>query len=533
MASEPPPRDGSEASGALAGVGRHALVYGAGMVLGKLASFLLLPVYTRALSPADFGVMALVEMTLDVVAMFGGSQVALGLFRFHPIARSEAERRGLVSTAFILLSLGYIGVGIPTVLLAVPLSELVFGTPDQAILIRVAALNLSAQSLFAIPLAWARIRDWSLLFVKVNLIRLGLGIAFNLVALLVLDLGVLGIFLSSLCVTLLVGTGLGWWVVRENGWAFERHHAGPLLRYGLPLVAMQFATFVATFGDRYVLQAAGGEAEVGIYDLAYRFGFLLAVVGYWPFEQVWGPRRFRIAQEPDPGRPLAEGFLLANVWLIGCALGCSLFAPEVLRTLTTPEFHRAAPLVHPILLAYVLQSWAGMQDIGILVRERTAWLAWINWVSAVVAVAGYALLIPRYLGTGAAIATVLAFGCRWLLTWAGSQRLWPVRYPWGAIGRLGLFALACGVPGLLIPPETPLAASLALRTLLLAGFPILVWTGGILSATHRLAIRSGVGSLGARAHGAWSMLGSRRAAGAGIAPPTRRRSGSSSGEERW
>jgi hypothetical protein len=54
-------------------VAKHSLVYGLGMVISRSVSFIMLPIYTRYLTPADYGVMALVEMTLDVIAILGGA----------------------------------------------------------------------------------------------------------------------------------------------------------------------------------------------------------------------------------------------------------------------------------------------------------------------------------------------------------------------------------------------------------------------------------------------------------------------------
>lgn len=42
------------------GVARQTTLYGIGMVIGKAVSFLMMPVYTRFLTPADYGVMELV-----------------------------------------------------------------------------------------------------------------------------------------------------------------------------------------------------------------------------------------------------------------------------------------------------------------------------------------------------------------------------------------------------------------------------------------------------------------------------------------
>src|SRR5205823_14718273 len=64
-------------------IGRHSLVYGAGLMLTKAVSFVMLPVYTRYLTPADYGVMTLISMTLDVIAIMAGTKVALGIFRYY------------------------------------------------------------------------------------------------------------------------------------------------------------------------------------------------------------------------------------------------------------------------------------------------------------------------------------------------------------------------------------------------------------------------------------------------------------------
>src|SRR5690606_26127762 len=113
--------------------------------------------------------------------------------------------------------------------------------------------------------------------------------------------------------------------------------------------------------------------------------------------------------------------------------GLMLFVEDLLRILSPADYWGAARLVPVILAAYVFQSWAGVQDIGILVRERTSWLAVANWIAALVALAGYALLVPRFLAAGAAWAAVAAFFVRWLLTYRISQRLWPIRYRWGPV----------------------------------------------------------------------------------------------------
>ena len=470
-------QDGQEEGTAafkMTGVARHTVVYGLGILLTKGISFILLPLYTRYLTPADYGVMALVEMTLDVISIVGGANLALGVFRFYHKATTEEDRNTVIATAFMLLSASYLIAGGAAWLAAGKLSELVFATPEYTGIIRLAAANLMLQSTLAVPFSVIRVRDRSTFFVLASAGRLTLQLSLNIYMLVYLGMGVRGIFISNLIATAVLGSGLTIWMIRSTGLRPSNQYFGELLRYGLPLVVMQLALFAGTFGDRYFLQANATTADVGIYSLAYQFGFLLGMIGTWPFEQVWGPKRFEIAKRDDRDEILADGFVYANLLLVTVAVGISVLVKDVLTVMTTPQFHEAWILVNPILVAYAFQGWCGIHDIGILVREKTTYLSVANWIAAAIAIAGYALLIPAYGGMGAAFATLISFAIRWILTYTMAQRLWYVRYDWAPVLRLVLVAGLVCIAAFFLPIDN-VWMSLGVRVVLIGVYFVLVW----------------------------------------------------------
>lgn len=469
------------------GVGKHAVIYGVGMVLSRAVSFIMLPIYTRYLTPADYGVMALVEMTLDFIAIVGGAQIALGLFRFYHKTDREDAKQQIVSTSLMLVGLLYGVVAGVVLLMAGPLAALLFGSDVHVVVIRVAALNLASGALLIVPMTFARVKDLSMFFVGANLAKLVLGVTFNILFIVVMGLGVVGIFMASLIANAVVGGALVIWLVRRVGVRPSPKWTRDLLRYGIPLMGMQVATFAATFSDRYFLQALSDESVVGLYSLAYQFGFLLMMVGFTPIDMVWGPKRFEVAERDDAHQNLARGFVLMNVVLLTTAVGITLYVEDVLRVMAAPAFHSAAEVVPVILVAYVLQAWASVQDIGILVKERTQYLTLANLVSALVAVAAFAALIPPFLQWGAAVATVLAFLARYLLTYRFSQRLWPVRYRWAPVWILVAWAVAVSGVGLAVP-RMHILVSLGVRTLLVAVYCVGVWLLPILQPSEREAV---------------------------------------------
>src|SRR5207247_1738109 len=167
---------------------------------------------------------------------------------------------------------------------------------------------------------------------------------------------------------------------------------------------------------------------------------------------VWEPARFEIAKRPDRDELYSRTFVYFNIVLLTIAVVITLFVGDFLRIVAAPAFLPAGQLVPIILIAYVLQSWTVMHNIGIQMREQTEFYTLANWVGAAVALVGYAVLIPRLLGLGAALATVASFGVREWLVYVLSQRLWPVHYRWAPVIRLLLLASAFGLVALLLPP---------------------------------------------------------------------------------
>jgi O-antigen/teichoic acid export membrane protein len=244
------------------------------------------------------------------------------------------------------------------------------------------------------------------------------------------------------------------------------------------------ATFIVTFGDRYFLQHSADTTAVGLYSLAFQFGFLVAAVGYMPFEMIWDAVRFKVAKRADRDELFSRAFIYLNLMLVTMATAIVLFVDEILTVMTTPAFHPAAAFVPVIVIAFVLQGWVGMQDVGIHVRERTEFHTLANWAAALTALTGYALFVPRYLGMGAAVVTVVAFGVRYFGCYWISQRLWRVEYRWAPVLRLVAMALTVCLIGLALP-ELALAPSLAVSAGLLLLYVGAVLNLGVLSGDER------------------------------------------------
>src|SRR5688572_4571463 len=92
---------------------KHSSVYAAGQVLSRATSLILLPVYTRYLSASDYGCIAILDLTINVLAILIGAGMAQAVSRFHFLATTDNERHEIWWTALTLIISGGLCLTIP------------------------------------------------------------------------------------------------------------------------------------------------------------------------------------------------------------------------------------------------------------------------------------------------------------------------------------------------------------------------------------------------------------------------------------
>jgi O-antigen/teichoic acid export membrane protein len=181
-------------SGYLRRLASTGAAYTAASVISKLIAVALLPLYTRFLSPADYGaaeVMFAAVVAISIVIRLG---VIEALLRFYYKTDEQPER--VVSTSFA--SLFWAGTVSALVLMpfAGPISELLLGTAD-AELARVAIAGLWVLTLSEYLLTLFRLDERALAFFVVTMLSVALTIPVTIVLVVALDLGAVGLLLGS------------------------------------------------------------------------------------------------------------------------------------------------------------------------------------------------------------------------------------------------------------------------------------------------------------------------------------------------
>jgi len=456
---------------------RHMLVYGGGILLGKATGFIMIPIYTRALTRADYGVLELLTRSAEVASIVLALGMSSAVLRFYFDHDDQRDRDLLVSSAFafsVLLALG------ATALLSVfagKLSRVLFGTPEHQLLVLLLIVTNLFELTSVVPMAYIRAQERSLHYSLVNVIRLVVGISLNIYLVVVLRLGLLGVLYSGLVSGGIIAAWLTVYSVRQTGLKFSLSKLEPMLRYGAPLIPATLCMFVLHSADRFFLQHYAGLDEVGLYALSYRFAMVLPVLILQPFGLAFMPMVYAIARRPGAGMVYARTLTYLTVVTTWLALGMALVTRDVLRVMSSPEYLDAYRPLPMIAFGFVFLGMQGTFEIGIHIQKRTVFRL-VNVASAaLVSLVLCWVLIPRYGMMGAAAATFGSFLWLAAVSYAVSQRLYPIRYDFPRLAHIFVVAGALYALGALFVRGDGVGLVVA-RILLGLSFPAWLWATG-------------------------------------------------------
>jgi O-antigen/teichoic acid export membrane protein len=469
----------------------HSLIYGIGSSLGAVGSFLLLPLYTHALSTQDYGAMELLYRLCNVlmIVMFLGVRQAYIRFFFDNRGDKGWQETVTGSTmVFVAISCAAI------LLLFLPFENLVLekllGGHVTDVVLLLALFWIPCDMFLNVGLTYFQIQLRSLAYVLINVAFMILYLGANVVLVYWMRLGVKGVFLAQIGVTGSIALGVIVYIAATNRLRVSVDLIRKMIVFGLPLLPASFFMYLINNADRYFLSVYSGLQDVGIYALAAKLGTVGTLFLMEPFLKVWSPFLFENYDKPDGPALVSRVLTLFTLACVLVALGVSVFAPIVLPYVTGKEFMGAFALVPLACLAAVFYSISGLVDAGILIAKKTQYKPLIFGIAAAVSVIANVILVPLFGIWGAAIAAVVAMITLTLVNLHYSNRFYRLPIEWRRIALIFAGAvityLLCDF--IFIWSDHSIPGQIG-SVLALASFPLLLWWSKFFTVGELKAIR--------------------------------------------
>ncbi len=472
---------------------RSTGVYSIAVLIGKMASFFLLPVYTHFLTPADYGVVELMELTLFVFSTLIGMRLGDGLMYYYARANTPEDRAQVVASSIAgAVLLGCVGAVIGY-LIAPSASKLVFSNDQYVFFFRLMFFSFSLSLPVEVVFCYIRAVDRPMAYLTGSVTQLVLAATLNIFTLAVLHWGIRGVLWSKLIVAAIMLVGMLAYAISKIRFVSSMRVVYSLLKYSAPLGLGGFGFLIIHYGDRYFLQHFVSLSEIGIYSLAYKLGMLVSYC-LMPFEIYWSAQKFRLVRGAEGEKLFVRVFTYEVLALGFVVVALTLFADPVIHFMAAPAFAPAAQYVPWIALAYWIRTIGSYFRNVFMLEAKTRLDAIIVWLSAAACLAGYTLLIPRYHLWGAVIATGGAFVIMAIASFIIAERVRPYHYEYL---RFGQIALAMAAPVVLYRFVRPEAVWLQIvwAAVLLLVFPAILWMTGFLASDEKKLLRAHVPGL--------------------------------------
>lgn len=418
---------------------KHSTIYAIGNISRQLVGFLMLPLYTRFLTPSDYGVVGLLTFSLAVLEPFFGARLGDAMLKFYYEATEERQRRLVISTTLTVTGVVSTLVATIACLSRGPASTLIFGSDKYALPVGLFAFIFLTQAIEYYGLTFIRIQQRPVLFITITLSKLIVQLSLNVWLIVYLKLGVTGVAMSGIVSSVMVSAGLAVYTIWFNGVKCDLQIARRMVIFSWPLWLSSLASLYIFSSNRYYIRIFSSMDQVGYYELAARFGAIIGLIIWQPFTQFWETERFRHWKKPDAGVIFGSVYEFCSTLLVLGALGISIFSAPVIELMAAPAFHQAQLLVPWLAFSWVFGYLSLFATFSFLVTEKTGLITRNSYITVAIITALNLLLIPKLGYIGAGMAQFFALLAAFLLLRYESRAYFDMRM------RLGPLASMLGV----------------------------------------------------------------------------------------
>lgn len=400
----------------------------------------MLPVYTRYLSPADFGMLNILnsigQFLPIIISLYIDS--AFGRY-FHEDKVDHQRLRKLFSTTYWFVTV----YGSFVVVISLISAPLWIGS--------IAQIPFSYLFLTFIPVLLMQLGQLGTVYLRQSLdsrrstlLEVGtalLSIAITLPLIILIDMGVMAKLVGSMVSATFLLFYYGRYFYRKNllGFEWDFQVLRRSLIYSLPLLPSVVGGWISGMSDRLILAKYANVEAVGIYSLAASLATILYVIQD-AITQVTGPVSMSglIHDREATLNKIARLSLMLWATMLFADFALVLFSKEIIAVLATKAYVRSTVLIGICAFAYVISPQYRL-FMDILSYHKKMWIVTTaGLLSALVSVVLNVVFIPQfgYFATAWSFVLSTAVTASWIVCWARYYERIPL--PW-----LKFFLLTC------------------------------------------------------------------------------------------
>ena len=409
--------------------------YTLGNVLPQLAGFLLLPVYSKYMTPSQFGIVAAMETINAIFAIIVCCSLDRAAQRFYFDSDKLDVQKKILSTLFIA-SMAFAIIFLVMALLAEPLLQPIFKSiPFHPYFIYCIA-SVSLNSLSLITTLYYQVSEQPRLYLLLRTFRLFTQVLLTVSFVVFLRSGAEGQLQAELLTVLLFSPIYLVIAHRNFNWQFDFNILKKALAYSWPFIPTLLVAWILNLSDRIFLDYFIGLDSLGIYSMGYKISMAFFIFT-GAFTLAYMPIFYKLANsESQIGakEKIYKYSFYSAVFFVILVFLFSLFAKEIVAFALDDKYRSSYALIRLFLISHILSAIMGITSSLFLLQAKLTKLnMFISLQAGLLNLLLNYLLIPYYGVYGAAVATVLSIIELTIIQYHVSKVGYFVVFPWGKI----------------------------------------------------------------------------------------------------
>jgi O-antigen/teichoic acid export membrane protein len=448
-------------------LGKQTFIYGLGSVASSAINFLLLPVYTRLLTTADYGMLDLLTSFSAIVSLFFAAGISTALFKvYFRDCATEQEKKKCISSAIIFLMASGFFVFSMICLNLDFISKLLLGDAKHHHYILIVSATMVFNVLISIPMAVFRAKDKPKRFVLLTTSQLLMNILLNILFVVQFRWGIMGVLYAGIISSGTICLSMIPYLIWQNGINLSLPLLKKMLVFGIPLIPVGAGLWIINLSNRYFMKSFLDFNQIGIFALGYRLGMIIQILIVNPLQIAWPPFMFKMATKEDAKQLYARAFKFYVLLATFLSFLLSIFSIDIVRIMSSPAFTSAYKVVPYLAFANAIYGIHVILLSGLWIKEKISEYPVTVMAAAGVNVVLNYFLIPRLLITGAALAVLGSYFVMSFSIYLMAQKYYPVPYLSWKTARLILITVFFIILGSQIPGNLPILSSILLHSLL-------------------------------------------------------------------
>lgn len=408
-------------------IARNAAVYTAGNIANAAVPFLLLPILTRVLAPAEYGVIAMFMGLVVIFGAFTGLSVH-GAINVRFFDRSAPDFTRYMGSCLSILAVSSLLFFIVVWLLREPLADFT-DVPQAWVLL--AVLVAAVNSLVQIRLGLWMVKERPGAYAMFQFARTLMDFGISLLLVFFLVEGFAGrlwgrtVAVSLFGVLALISLARQW----PGDYRPKKADVKDALEFGLPLIPHVIGTFLISTADRFVVNASVGINETGVYIVAVQIGMGMLIV-MDAFNRAFVPWLYRSLGEREDVvlEKIVKGTWLYFALALLAAGVVAILGDKLVGWIAGANYAGAQRPLAWIALGQAFNGMYLMVTNYLFYCRKTAYLSLVTLATGSIGLAATIGLVPLMGIEGAGVAFAAAMFLKFMFTWVLSQKVYPM--PW-------------------------------------------------------------------------------------------------------